>query len=174
MLEKRGNSCPGLTASFSLRWLEGTSDSTLLLYLHIPSAEHGGMPQCVSFAAYSGRCYAASICSTYAFAVIPPPALTLWHSADTVMYAQRIRVLWKEAVSHAVPGITSPTTSMAIISELKLPSWLLCAEKLCSSSVKGTFAGKGITEKPSLLLQHWLLLLHTAFWIQKLFSQNCK
>lgn len=70
--------------------------------------------------------------------------------ADTVMYARRNLVPWEGEVLHALLGITSPTASMAIISEMKLPSCLPCAERLCSSLVKRPFAGKGNTKKPRL------------------------
>lgn len=71
--------------------------------------------------------------------------------ADTVMYARRNLVPWEVEVLHALLGITSPTTSMAIISEIKLSSCLLCAEKLCGSLVKRVFAGKGNMRKSRFL-----------------------
>lgn len=82
MSQKRGNSYPVLTASFSLSSLEGSSQSTPLLCLHVPSAKCCGTPQRVGFAAYSGQFFAASVCSNaprFPSAPVPPPASALPH-----------------------------------------------------------------------------------------------
>lgn len=69
--------------------------------------------------------------------------------ADAVTYARRNLVPREAEVLHTLLGITSPTTSMAITSEMKLPSCLPCAEKLCSSLVKRK--GKGNRKKAQIV-----------------------
>lgn len=181
MLQKRGNSYPVWAGSFSLLWLQGNTRSTLLLYLCVGSAECCGLPQRVGFAAYSGHSFhPQQLCSFHpqshpqvSCCWVPPPALALprdgWHrnvcrEESAPPGKERCHIARNHFTCH----------SLAVISEMKLPSCFWCTEKLCSSLVKWAFTGKENRKKPRLLPELiGFPLLHPALWIQKS-PWNCK
>lgn len=130
MLQRRGNSCPVLTASFSLLWLQGNAQSTLLLYLRVGSAECCGLPQCVGFAAHSGHSFhPQELCSfhpqshpRFSCCWVAPPALALPHDGwPSNVCKEESAPPGEGEVPHPLLGINSLTTQWPLSLRLNFP-----------------------------------------------------